>query len=68
MAPGFDLEHTDTPFIDEDRGVINPARTEELGHGFICPCFQFIVRPLLWCGTPVAVHVIKTIFHVEHLM
>ena len=31
------MEKVDTPFIDEDKGIINPARTEQAGPGFICP-------------------------------
>ena len=23
LAPGFELEHADTPFIDEEKGVVN---------------------------------------------
>ena len=37
-CPRFELEHADTPFIDEDNGVVNPSRTEEIGPGYICPC------------------------------
>ena len=37
LAPDAQLHHVDTPFIDEDVGVINPARTAAEGPGLVCP-------------------------------
>ena len=37
LAPGFDLQAAETPFIDEDIGVQNPTRAPQEGPGLICP-------------------------------
>ena len=37
VAPGYELKHVDTPFIDEDVGIENPIPASEAGARFHLP-------------------------------